>query len=413
MDKLSKNVTASRYLIFFLLFFLLHYIEGVKLGGSFSIAQIWKIPLMVYLLIYTFKNIRKRFLFEKANYLTTEEFFLNKEVLLNPLNLFIGASKLLPLTLFFSYWIGKFKHKYFFLEKLLYWLAQFICLSSFLTLFNIITPLYDYSSAEYFGGEDLAYYSSVFTTSHAASSYFVISILTLINGFLNNQFKTKKSKIFNSSLLIIALVSLFKAYVRTGWMMLIIGLIGFIDFSHITRKKIINIFFFLVISGIGLTYFYNTNEAFKARITGRNIYTNNDANSIDLSGSGRNIFWKNAIEGWKEGNFYELLFGQGHSSVTERNYQSTGLRVFSHNQFLDALAQNGIIGFSLLISYYLFIFLFIRRRKIYKYYNLSFSILLSAITFSVFQSEMYFMFAVIFSISLALLYLEKEKSNKH
>jgi hypothetical protein len=36
-----------------------------------------------------------------------------------------------------------------------------------------------------------------------------------------------------------------------------------------------------------------------------------------------------------------------HDSVVEYNYKKTGMRVFSHNQFVDSLAQYGL--FSLLV----------------------------------------------------------------
>ena len=68
---------------------------------------------------------------------------------------------------------------------------------------------------------------------------------------------------------------------------------------------------------------YNTNEAFNARISGRNIYTNKNAEGIDLEGSGRTVFWKNGVDIWWQGSVYEFFFGVGLDKVIENNYLHT------------------------------------------------------------------------------------------
>ena len=155
--------------------------------------------------------------------------------------------------------------------------------------------------------------------------------------------------------------------------------------------------------GGALVYFYNTNDQFQARLAGRNIYHNASATGIDLQGSGRTIFWINGIKGWSEGNTYELLLGRGYTQVVQRNFEVAKIQVFSHNQFVDALSQHGLIGLVLLCVFYLSIYRLINKYKGSPYSRLSLSLLYSAILFSFFQNEMYFNYAVIFSLVLVLL----------
>lgn len=84
------------YILCFLAFFLIHYLEGLPPIGAFSFAQLWKIPLLLYLLLYNILNLRKKERFEKAGYLLSAEYAFCPEILINPLNTLIRISKQLP-----------------------------------------------------------------------------------------------------------------------------------------------------------------------------------------------------------------------------------------------------------------------------------------------------------------------------
>lgn len=117
-------------------------------------------------------------------------------------------------------------------------------------------------------------------------------------------------------------------------------------------------------------------------------------------------FWKNAVENlWNADSVYYSLFGRGFTKVAENNLRTTGMQVFSHNQFLDALAQNGILGFIFLAVFNLCLFLFIRRCN-GEYKRLCYALFGANFIFSFFQKEMYFDFAVILSLAVAILMQE-------
>lgn len=212
-----------KYLLFFFLFFGLHYIEGLPPVGPFSVAQLWKIPLLAYFVVLCVKN-RKRERFETVGYWYSAEAFLCPAVFANFLSVVQFAMKQLPLVLAFGAFKNKWGRNVRLLEKILYAYAQFVCLASVVTLSGLVEPLRDMKSAEAYL-EGMEYQASVFTAPHAASSYFVVAILVLMTGFVMKKFRTRTSRLFNAALLVVALVSLFEAYVRTGWLMLLVALV--------------------------------------------------------------------------------------------------------------------------------------------------------------------------------------------
>ncbi|AAQ65353.1 hypothetical protein PG_0109 [Porphyromonas gingivalis W83] len=391
------------YILCFTIYFVLHYIEGFPPVFGMPIAQLWKLPLLAYLLFLSIQSKRRKYALEKSSYWMALQSSLNIESILNPIYSVTHGMKQLPLALFFRFWLVKFSNRVDRLEFFLYTLAQFVLLASLLVLVGIVSPVEDFLSADAFGIEGAVYYSGIFGAPHAASSYFAASILVLTNGFRLNKFRTSFQKGFNASLIVVGLISVFQAYVRTGWLMLLVALVILMLPRKITIHHLVKFSFLIGLVGVALVYFYNTNEQFQARITGRNVHTNASAEGMDLKGSGRTSFWVNGIEGWSEGNIYEFLLGQGYTQVVERNFQKTGMRVFSHNQFVNALAEHGFIGLVLLLLFYLSIYRLIRANRFSPYYHLSLSLFWSAVLFSFFQNEMYFDYAVIFSLALVLL----------
>ena len=161
----------------------------------------------------------------------------------------------------------------------------------------------------------------------------------------------------------------------------------------------------------GILYFYNNNIAFRNRINGVNIYQTRNPDGIELGGSGRTAFWLNGISNWANNDgIYQVFFGSGYTKVTENNLKSTGMKVFSHNLFVDTLAQHGIIGFILLLTVFFSLYHFIVRiSRGSPYKRLCLGAYWSNIIFALFQGLMYFDFAIAFAIILSLAILREEK----
>lgn len=401
------------YILLFLLFFGIHYLEGVDLSGQFSLAQLWKMPLLLFLLVYNILSIRKYYLFEKASYGLSVVYFFNPETLSNLLFNVVRASRQLPLALWYGFFEYRYRNKSKTLETILYGLAQFICLSSIPVLTGIITPLNPMKSAKVFGIEEAVYYNGIFGSTHAAASYFCIAILVLVYGFMSGRFKSSLSKVYNIILIIVGIFSIFYAYTRTGWLMLIVGLIVLFRPTRVTYRKLMVYFLSLALIIGSVFYLYNNNEFFFNRLTGKNIYTGSGGEGIELDGSGRTSFWSNGINNWTYNNIPQLLFGTGYTKVVEDNLRTTGMRVFSHNQFIDTLSQNGLVGLTLLLAFYWGLYQLIKRSdKRIGYRRLGMSIYWCSLVFAFFQNEMYFNYAVIFSVVLALVNLKNQTLSK-
>jgi hypothetical protein len=402
------------YIIWFAVYFLIHYyIEYLPNIGSVSVAQLWKIPLIVFLIGYNLLSKSQKNTFEKIGYILAIEYMLSPETITNPLKSVILATKPITLILLFGYMIPKYRRKPEVAEKWLYAMAQFIPLLSLPFLIGIIQPIKEYIDAgEHFGVEGLVYYTAAFGSGHCASSYFCASILTLLYGFKTKRFKTNWSKIFNILLIIISLVSTFRAYTRTGWLMLIVGIFTLYSYKKITIKHLRNIAITLFTVFIGIIALYNYSEAFHARIIGTSV-NNTSTDKIETGGSGRTKFWENAIVGlYNQNNIYYSLFGQGITIVKKYNLKTTGMEVFSHNQFLDALSQHGLFGIILLCIFYWYIYKYIRLNKS-PYQKLCYALFFSNLIFAFFQNEMYFDYAVIFAFALSLTHITSAKQIKY
>ncbi len=400
-----------QYIFWFILFFGIHYAEGLTSMGTLSFAQLWKMPLIAFGILLLFKR-KNKYTFEYVGIITFIEAFFCPEMSKIPLSVLLYSSKNLLVVLFFNYWMKYYGNRVNTLKTIIFSLAQFICLTSIPILLGIIEPPFQMDTTDSFGAE-MRYYRAIFGSPHCASSYFCISIIILLTGFIQHSFKSKWSKIYNVVLIAVGFYSIFNTFVRTGWLMLCIAFLLLFDFSKITRKRItLYIITFFIVSG-SVLYLYNNNEAFYGRITGRNIYKNTGGEGIDLQGSGRTTFWYNAINVWSRGDMYELLFGQGITTVREENLRTTGMPVFSHNQFMDQLAQYGLIGFILLILYYWNMYKYIKKCRTSPYYRMCMSLFCATIIFCIFQNEPYFIYAIIFSGVLVLTKQTTHKYNKY
>lgn len=389
-----------KIIILFAIFVALHYIEGLPSIAGMSVAQLWKLPIIFFLLSHYIFTPYKAKTFEKCSFLLAIESFINIETLNNIS--FVIASSTKTLTCILFYYLFSNSLRIEMVERIILNLSRFICLTSLLTLLDIVTPIEGYESAEQFGVEGQIFYTSLFGTPHAAASYFAISILVLLFFLYKRKYNSHFEKYFNCCMIVVALISIFNTYVRTGWIMLVIG-----TFMLFGVKKIltnIKLLFASVMSVCGFFWLFMNNEAFMARMTARRIYgTMSDSPSIDMDGSGRKEFWENGYRLWENGNNFEFLFGHGYTAVVENNERIMGIRVFSHNQFVDSLSQNGLIAFILLIAVFISQYLFIRKRKDKEYYRLCLAIWLMSLIFSFFQNEMCFNYAVLYAAAMALL----------
>lgn len=63
--------------------------------------------------------------------------------------------------------------------------------------------------------------------------------------------------------------------------------------------------------------------------------------------NGRTVFWSAEIKAFMDFGFLEKLLGNGYNYVYEVNQQTIGGRIWAHNDFLNLLLSNGLIGMGL------------------------------------------------------------------
>lgn len=398
------------YIVFFVIFIFLQYIEGFPPIGGLSIAQLWKMFVLLWFFYILYKYDRKWFPFEKISYLCSILCFMCPAIISDPFSIVIHASKQLPLVLFFHYWMVRYSERQNVLETVLYSLAQYISILSLVCLLGVVHPIVSYKSADAYG-ESMEYYSALFGAVHAASSYFCIALFILLYGFKQGHFVKKTQKVYNVFLIVVLLLSLYKSFVRTGWLMFGMGcFFMFFNKKDFTVKKILRygIILGLVIMGVGWLFLNNT--SLRARITEQTVY--NKSGSAKIDGSGRFTFWTISLTKYMENDAYGLLFGKGIGAAKDDMADVLGHRLVSHNHFIDTLAQYGIVGLLLLLGYFYAIYRFIvKYGRGSPYQQLSKIIFMAYVIFAFFQNEMYFWYAAMFAVSLALMYMSSSQDS--
>lgn len=381
------------YVLFFLIFILL-YNETTSLG-PISVSQLWKIFLFFYLLVVVLThNIKSIPKFIKISYLRSIKFIFNPGIYLKPLAEVLDFSRYSLFPLFYQFLVVK-KIKLFQIDKILLYYSIFFIISFIPFVLGFLESQ----------GNQLEYYegfinlTGLFQGPHAASVTATISVLYLL--YINKYFKLSKlAKTLNLTLVIFACYIIFMTYVRTGYLMLVLGVI----IIYLPKKvKLITVIKFLVFLSI-LIFFLNfileNNQDFYNRIFDIRNGTQKE------SGSGRLIFWSTAYNLWLNGDYFEILFGFGLEGLTTAIDKITGLKVVAHNEFLTQLAQNGLIGFILSIWFVISLFKFIyKRRKMFSY-RISIAIFIMYVSLMMTQGG--FWFYPEFFLALILYKLDKE-----
>lgn len=99
-------------------------------------------------------------------------------------------------------------------------------------------------------------------------------------------------------------------------------------------------------------------------------------------GSGRDVRWKNILEGISESNMVNLLFGHGHGTVV-KTYGG-----HAHNDFIELLYEKGVIAVALYFAFYIRLIILFKKMCQLKYEYRSYfimsiacSIILSSFSF--------------------------------
>ncbi len=411
-NNLSKNSTTNyskyRILLIYIFFFILIYNENIKIVGL-SLSVLWKVVLLIYIFFYILRRKYPKPLFNKYAYGYGIIKLFNSGLYNTTFITISDFSRFITFPLFYDYVTYKAKRALS-IYNILYYISQFIILSFIPFLFRLLKSheTLDISESALEALEAANRSSGIFSSTHGASALIALA-LVFITYHITSKKLTYRTKVYTLFLLCIGIWALIETYARGGWVMWIIG-----TFILLARKNIRFVIIMISVSivmCIGISYLMQTNEYFYNRITDRN--EKGVKNESDRVGSGRLWFASNGIEFWKStDNIQEILTGKGIIRLMEYQEQKTGLYIYCHNGYIDSLAQNGILGFIFLISFNIYMFTYVFRKKKSKYRRLAIAIISMYITFQLLQGGASPYSDIIYVLILHLTRLDQIEKNQ-
>jgi hypothetical protein len=395
---------SIKLIFFYLIVTTILYLEPIEVAGGLTFGIVWKLLLLLVLFLPVMYQVLKERVIEMFIFFSI---LLSFKILISytsmdyfphTITLFTKEMMFPLLYLFFIQKIEK-KETLIFMTK---HLSIIIILFFLPYMLGILQPFEKgYDLAE-FGLEGQYGLIGPFIKPHSASITLAFAMI-MITTQINRENSLIKN-LFYVGLILLGLYELILTYVRTGFTIYIVVLL-YLYFRNINMKKIIlMILTSFAIFGAGL-YMYHTNEVIKMRVDDKNKY-----NSSGGNGSGRFLFWKNAIDNWWNDEPSVIYIGLGYDYGREKMYEDVGMLIFAHNRFIQVLQQEGLIGFSFFFSYLFFIYRFMSRYKESQYYATTNGIFIALLVEMMFQGG--FFFPLVFYLSCYLVILKKDYEEK-
>lgn len=377
-----------------LILFFLFYFEPIDFVGI-KFAILWKIPLFFFLSFNSFKVVRG-FKFSFYSFMYAFKFFFNSGFLFFGyiMDSFLMLLRNLTIPIFFNFSFFNLDEKK--LYSVIVFISNFVIFSTIPFLLNIVRPISSgYSLDDY--GLSIEGFVGIFQNPHGASVVLTQVLLFKLFQLLN----IPKKSYFNLFLFLLGVYVLYNTFVRTSYVMFLIGVFILLLFKYWNRNKLfflfVNIFFILSILIV-----YNNSKILQARFNQN--YVNSDTElTLDKFSSGRLNLSTVNLENFINSNFLYQAIGLGPSYSMDLMEKDIGLRKNSHNGFVDALVQSGYIGFILFILLLFYVFKSLLIWKSF-YSPLGISSFFSFLVFQLFQGGNFFLYEVllIFIIHLSI-----------
>jgi len=390
---------SVKLLLFYFIAFIILYLEPIEVIGGLTFGIIWKLILMVFLLFPIIHAIlRDKYIESFAFFAILLAFkilisYTSMDYLITTLTLF---TKAMMFPLLYLYFNEKIKNN----ETLIFMVKHFsilIILSLLPYMFGLLEPFekgYDLAEFGHVGEYGLI---GPFIKPHSASITIAFAMIIVTTHMTKRN--SLLLNLFYIGLLLLGFYELIETYVRTGIAIYIIVL-AYIYLKDISFKKILLIILTMFMFLAATVYLYQTNEIVQMRIDDKNKYSKGNEGS---GGSGRLIFWANAIENWLDDDPAVIYIGLGYDYAREKMYEDVGLLIFAHNHFIQMLQQEGLIGFTLFMIHIFLIYRFIFRNKQSKYHTATNAIFIGILVEMMFQGGFFFNLVLYLSVYLVVL----------
>ncbi len=243
------------------------------------------------------------------------------------------------------------------------------------------------------GGEQFGY-SGPFQNGHAASV--TMASVALVSIYKMNVSIALRFKWFWFAVFLLSLIVIYQSLVRTGMIMFLIGGSAYLFSKHgsvwIIKKMPI-----LLILFSGIAFFIVSNDNLRMRLFDGSIYESSYDHWFYTIGSGRLwMSWTNFVF-WFDSGPLAWVIGTGIGPSKDNMELVVGIRVFSHNGFVDALTHNGIVGLLLYIGFFYFSYRYISKYKgVGESFYLGLAMWWAYFFFSAFQGGSRFYFDIMF-----------------
>lgn len=387
-----------RYIFVFLLMYLLPLdVGGVKVSYLFNF----------FILFFIFYKLAKISI--SWNLLGVILFAYSIKILFSgglyyaPVSTIVDGFKsiLLPSILIYLYNYYKPREVYSFCLEI----SVFFALSTLPFLLELVKPVKSGYNLASFGENDTSGFIGFFENSHTAASCLAFSALFLINHLVYFWKNLKLEKrTFLIAVVLLTLLCLYKTYVRTGYLMIIVGVIS-IGVANFKVRYLVPYFIGLLTSFFLGFWVYERDSTLQNRLMDNNIYAEN------TMGSGRLEFIDASMEIFINSNLLENIFGLGIGKYQTEMGKIVGMEIYAHNGFVTALLRDGLIGFFL----FCFISVFLIKKasecqsKLYK--SLSISVVMSYLAYQLVQGNVISSIMEIFLGFLFVLMFSEKKCN--
>lgn len=372
--------------IFFLLFQILH-LETISILGI-KISYLWKAILLFYLV----SQLNRRKIWSGYYSLLALSFIslLNNDLTIDLPTAGINLFNILIIPIIGIY-ISHFDIER--LKRINTRISLFVIVSFIPYSLGIIESLGQAYDLENFGGSFGLV--GVFATAHGASLTLAAALLVVVDLYISE----KKYKAIYGAALAIGFLFLIQTYVRTGLLMFIVGAFAL----FMSNAKHIKKLHLALIPAFIFALWLPTTEKFEIltnRITGSGIYTNED--SISSLGSGRGGIYMASLKIFSEFDTKSMLIGVGKATQMDLIESKIGLRIGSHNAFIDLLLAHGIFGLMLFVQFLYKVLMLISKQPQGRAKSLAISLYLAYLAMCLVQGFNWLFVNVIFLLTLTI-----------
>ena len=151
--------------------------------------------------------------------------------------------------------------------------------------------------------------------------------------------------------IIFGVYSIYLCYTRTGWILLIIGVIILFVHNENISKLFFKILPLLFIVTFFMINYVGSNESLQLRLRGGTTYRPNEEIDIGLLSSYRLDLFGHAINNVTKEGIGTILIGSGKKKATEDMGKIMGTNFIAHNRFIELFQYGGFIALILFVFF--------------------------------------------------------------